>query len=301
MSNNSANAGYSGYVEDPGFDEARWREHRECEDMIGNPEQEEEIACLFGFQPSRNDSDNDHILPEGVEVVARRPPLQFTEWSTTDPTVDREVDPWRFLVDHDGEQFGIMVRYTSDGAMNAALRSFRTSPTDPRWRCMEWLNAVRDFAIDVVVATFGAETGINAQFVVYLDPDYPLLVRLFWRLREGGVLVGTRAIGRSCGTCFGCVSTPVNEEQAPDSWVYFVQAETGGPVKIGRSANPSARLASLQTAHPHLLRIVAKMAGGAEVERAMHRLFAASRIRPEGEWFNPTPDLVAFIKEVGGA
>ena len=79
-----------------------------------------------------------------------------------------------------------------------------------------------------------------------------------------------------------------------------VQSSIGGPVKIGRSSNPIARLSALQTAHPHPLRIIAKMAGGIEVERSLHRLFAASRIRPDGEWFNPTPDLVAFIKEIGG-
>ena len=61
------------------------------------------------------------------------------------------------------------------------------------------------------------------------------------------------------------------------------------------------RLSSLQTANPARLRIVAKLAGGGAVERAMHVLFAADRIRPDGEWFRPSQALAAFMREIGGA
>jgi hypothetical protein len=40
--------------------------------------------------------------------------------------------------------------------------------------------------------------------------------------------------------------------------VYFIQAESGGPVKIGKSTRPENRLRQLQTSHPVKLLLLAK-------------------------------------------
>lgn len=68
--------------------------------------------------------------------------------------------------------------------------------------------------------------------------------------------------------------------------VYFIQAEIGGPVKIGYTSCPvEARLKSLQCGSPFKLRVlgVLGMANQKE-ERRLHREFEHYRVH--GEWFN---------------
>ena len=66
-----------------------------------------------------------------------------------------------------------------------------------------------------------------------------------------------------------------------------------GPVKIGWASNPVARLASLQTASPLPLEIVALIAGGQDLERALHYRFRDDHLH--GEWFSPSPELAGLI------
>lgn len=75
--------------------------------------------------------------------------------------------------------------------------------------------------------------------------------------------------------------------------VYFVQAESGGPVKIGRSMGHrlASRLAALQTAHPERLRITRLIAGDAHIEREIHSKLSHLRLRPDGEWFRCDENL----------
>lgn len=78
--------------------------------------------------------------------------------------------------------------------------------------------------------------------------------------------------------------------------VYFVQGVDGGPIKIGVATDPKRRLATLQHGSPVLLRALIIMPGGFEMERQLHRLFAAGRMH--GEWFDPdTPGLMEYIQE----
>ena len=79
------------------------------------------------------------------------------------------------------------------------------------------------------------------------------------------------------------------------SRVYFAQSTAGGPIKIGYSASPEARVASLECGSPFPLRVLKTIPGDAKVERSLHDRFAAHRLR--GEWFAPHPDLLAFIAE----
>ena len=75
--------------------------------------------------------------------------------------------------------------------------------------------------------------------------------------------------------------------------IYFIQEASTHHIKIGVSANPLKRLKDLQTAHPAKLRLLAVMDGAQREERALHKKFENAN----GEWFKPTSELFAFIKE----
>lgn len=68
-----------------------------------------------------------------------------------------------------------------------------------------------------------------------------------------------------------------------DGFVYFIRSEQGGPVKIGTSLDPEARLRALQTSHPGRLLIIGRRPGGPREEARLHALLAAHRLT--GEWF----------------
>lgn len=76
--------------------------------------------------------------------------------------------------------------------------------------------------------------------------------------------------------------------------VYFIQRGEAGPIKIGHSGNPKARLAALKTASDQPLRMIGVMDGGKEAERELHLRFADARL--EGEWFSPTEEIVALAR-----
>lgn len=72
---------------------------------------------------------------------------------------------------------------------------------------------------------------------------------------------------------------------------YFIQSELGGPVKIGKSRTPDARLKQLQVGHPDRLRIIKLISG--DIEGELHQKFA--HIRGAGEWFQYTRELTEFL------
>ena len=78
-------------------------------------------------------------------------------------------------------------------------------------------------------------------------------------------------------------------------WVYFIQARTGGPVKIGFAVDLSRRLSELQVGSPVLLRLLGSFAGTRADEAALHEKLAT--FRSHGEWFVPGPDLRAVLAE----
>ena len=82
-------------------------------------------------------------------------------------------------------------------------------------------------------------------------------------------------------------------------YVYAVQELVDGPVKIGMSYDPRARLADLQHASPYPLAIRAVMLGWAETERRILTRWASQRIR--GEWFEAeaAAPLIAFVRGAG--
>ena len=74
--------------------------------------------------------------------------------------------------------------------------------------------------------------------------------------------------------------------------IYFVQAYLGGPIKIGFTDNLTKRLSSLRSSNPEHLVLLGVMEGDREVEKRIHALFD----QKQGEWFYPSPDLMAFIR-----
>lgn len=78
--------------------------------------------------------------------------------------------------------------------------------------------------------------------------------------------------------------------------VYFISPVGGGLIKIGVAGDVAGRLESLQTGSPVLLEVRAVITDGGEaLELSLHKRFAASR--RHGEWFEPTPELLALIEE----
>ncbi len=79
-----------------------------------------------------------------------------------------------------------------------------------------------------------------------------------------------------------------------EGFVYFVRSEKTHAIKIGFTAGKvEDRLSALQTAHPYKLQVLAASRGNRKYEKDLHERFRQFRL--EGEWFEPHPDLMAFI------
>lgn len=77
-------------------------------------------------------------------------------------------------------------------------------------------------------------------------------------------------------------------------FIYFLQAGPGGPIKIGISADPAARLVELQTGCPWPLFCLFKAEGSVQNERDLHAVFDEDRIHRE--WFHPSRPLLGLIE-----
>lgn len=75
--------------------------------------------------------------------------------------------------------------------------------------------------------------------------------------------------------------------------VYFI--ECGGWVKIGHSSAGSWRIRYIQQYCPFRMRVLGEIAGGFRREQSIHKQF--KHLRGIGEWFQATPELLAFIEE----
>lgn len=110
----------------------------------------------------------------------------------------------------------------------------------------------------------------------------------------------------SCGSCDllnAAMAAAVDVESpypADDREVvtYFAQAVTGGAIKIGRSRVDAltSRLSAINTGHPETVLFTRVIRGNHEA--ALHHRF--HRQRAAGEWFHPSPDLVALANAETG-
>lgn len=75
---------------------------------------------------------------------------------------------------------------------------------------------------------------------------------------------------------------------------YFIQAGDNGPIKIGVAKNVRRRLDNFRVASPVPLALIGVADGDGAYEHELHQRFSGSRIR--GEWFHPSPELMAFVE-----
>lgn len=92
-------------------------------------------------------------------------------------------------------------------------------------------------------------------------------------------------------------ATSVPQETASRS-VYFMRGQTTGLIKIGESTDPVARLTSLTKGGSEAIDLLAVLASGSRTERELHALLAADRVH--GEWFRPSPAVLAELAKAGG-
>jgi hypothetical protein len=78
------------------------------------------------------------------------------------------------------------------------------------------------------------------------------------------------------------------------SRVYFIHCIGTQFCKIGVAINVNKRLANLQCANPHELRVLATRPGDRDLEMTLHTYFRYKRVR--GEWFRfRSPERAAYL------
>jgi len=80
------------------------------------------------------------------------------------------------------------------------------------------------------------------------------------------------------------------------AFIYFLEAEGCGRIKVGIAIEPYTRIRQIQGHSPVLLRLLGFVRGTYEEEQAILARFA--HLRVHGEWFDGGEDLRAFIDTV---
>lgn len=75
--------------------------------------------------------------------------------------------------------------------------------------------------------------------------------------------------------------------------IYFIQAHSGGPVKIGYAANPEKRIAEIQRMSPVELKTLKIIEGDLKQEKELHKHFAKFRLH--GEWFDLNEKMLNIV------
>lgn len=78
--------------------------------------------------------------------------------------------------------------------------------------------------------------------------------------------------------------------------IYFIQVENNGPIKIGSAKDPEQRLKHLQIGNHKKLNLIAVMHGESPLESKIHR--DLKDFRRSGEWFNPTTEVLDYIRDI---
>lgn len=79
-------------------------------------------------------------------------------------------------------------------------------------------------------------------------------------------------------------------------YIYFIQGECGGAIKIGYSETPENRLKTLQTGYPDMLKTLLLVPGNEDTEKMFHRKY--EKLRLNGEWFKPEKELLEEIEKL---
>ena len=78
--------------------------------------------------------------------------------------------------------------------------------------------------------------------------------------------------------------------------IYFIQVENNGPIKIGTAVDPEKRLNNLQIGNHKKLNLIAVIPGKSGLESKIHRDLKG--FRRDGEWFNPTTEVLDYIRNI---
>lgn len=79
-------------------------------------------------------------------------------------------------------------------------------------------------------------------------------------------------------------------------YLYFIQMDRIGPIKIGFTKNIANRLIALQTSSPYPLNLLCITPSNENQEKEIHSCYDA--IRLEGEWFLPHPLVIRDIENI---
>lgn len=85
------------------------------------------------------------------------------------------------------------------------------------------------------------------------------------------------------------------QEQGSESHVYFIESESAGLIKIGRSVNPVGRFNAIRTMSPDKLVLLGSAPETVCSESELHKKFA--KHRRHGEWFEDVPEIRDLIAE----
>ena len=77
---------------------------------------------------------------------------------------------------------------------------------------------------------------------------------------------------------------------------FFKPVGMDGPIKIGFTKDPAARLRSVNSWVPWKLEMVASIPGTLKMELRLHALLQAYRMR--GEWFAGSPEVLAVVDAI---
>lgn len=92
------------------------------------------------------------------------------------------------------------------------------------------------------------------------------------------------------------MNNPNGKHKKYKGYIYFIQGQCGGAIKVGFSTIPSERLRQLQTGYPDTLKILLLIPGNESTEKVIHRQFEGSKLN--GEWFRPDELVIDKIKEL---
>ena len=67
-------------------------------------------------------------------------------------------------------------------------------------------------------------------------------------------------------------------------YLYFIQSDVTGMIKVGRSKDPVKRLKQLQTGNPNKLKLIASFENSGWKEKIIHERL--EKWSEQGEWFN---------------
>ncbi len=71
-----------------------------------------------------------------------------------------------------------------------------------------------------------------------------------------------------------------------NKYLYVIQSDVTGAVKIGISSNPQKRLKQLQTGSPYQLKLLCSIANMSHKEKIIHNRLKDYKMSCKGEWFD---------------